>query len=211
MKKVLLVLLSSILSCATAKAVLIGYDGFSYANGPLEGNNGGEGWAWQNSTQTQNNIGGVSAWIKYGTGDTLITGGKFYSSDNGSLRDYGADRADAALMNGEGKVYYSIEVTPTGAEEKWFGISSMDQSTERIKFGRVRDSDTNWGIQSRIGSSSWTYNISEISIVMNETVRLVCAIDLDNDMLKLWVNPDENDYDNGADNTADAVRTDFTS
>src|SRR5690606_1564592 len=37
------------------------------------------------------------------------------------------------------------------------------------------------------------------------TYRLVGAVDFDADLVKLWVDPDGEDYDHGADHTADAA------
>jgi len=216
MKKMLFVLLVSALLCTAAEAALVGAEYFNYADGSITGLTGTMGFAWQNSTQTQNNIEGVSSWTQWGSQDAYVTSGILYTGYNGvgtgGYRDYGKNRQDAAFANGVGKVYYSIEVTPMHEDTAhWFGISSMDQTNERIKFGQIKDTDNHWGIQSRIGTSSWNYAYSSIVVVPYEKVRLLCAIDLDNDLLKLWVNPDASDYDNGTDHTADAVRTGFNS
>jgi hypothetical protein len=87
-------------------------------------------------------------------------------------------------------------------------MSSYDFGTERIFFGQP-GGQGNFGIdESGVGSS-----LSSMPVVPGQTYRLIAALDFDNDLLSLWVDPGLGDFSNpvvtrgyGGGNWSTAVR-----
>jgi hypothetical protein len=192
------ILLSTIvLSSTLAHAAVIGFEDFNYADGGIDGRNGGTGW---------DRSGGVSAW--FGTanvgGNALIT-----DNNNGGFRTYGADETASAVQV-TGQVFYRFTLSFGAGVPNYAGMSSFDFGAERVFFGRVFDS------QIGIDESGIGQTLSGINADPNTTYTLIGVIDFDNDLLSLFVNPTGSDvYDpanpTGAGNTAEAIRTGFTS
>ena len=209
MKRVLGAVVASLVVCATAGATVVGVDHFDYADGSIDGLSGGTGWAWDNATQTQSNSGGISIWgigsggesINWGT--YAVSGGALNTSNGGAVRGFGGD-AGAAAFQATGLVYYGVKFTPIG-EQSWAGISAFDYNNERFFFGitgGVLGIDT-WACDAPTDPS---VTPTSIVPVPGQTYQLAAAIDYDGNELRMWVDPDGSDYDNGVgDNTADAV------
>ena len=196
---------------SVAGAESIGTDSFDYADGAIDGMTGGIGWGWDNLAKDQTPT--VSDWdLVWGNagvqGQSLVTdGGGAYRQYNGpgegSANDPETDERVGAFR-GEGVVYYGVNYTQLDSQG-WSGISGFDFGGERIFFG-MPGGQGNFGIdESGVGQSN-----TDIAVVVGESYRLVSAIDFDGDQLRLWVNPDAGDFDNGAlDNSADVTREYF--
>lgn len=198
--------------------VEIGNDDFSaYADGPIDGFEGGNGWSYNGELMDQTNPGGESFWESPGFGDandqtvssgTLITGQSISTGGGGgSLRRFGQDRVNAAIR-GTGQVFYKVEMTRSAASV-WSGLSHMDFGTEKVQFGvpfANAGTDT-IGIEvsntAENGVTSGTINL-----VDGTTYTLVCVLDFSNNKVAMFVDPPATAYWTGAgNNNADVVRT----
>jgi len=208
MSRVLFAFLSSAFLCAAAGATVIGTDSFDYPDGTIDGLSGGTGWTWHNASQTQTNSGGKSAWGVGAWGGAInwgnyaLSGHALNTNNGGAIRAFGGNAWEAAF-EAKGCVYYSVKYTPLEGQS-WAGISGYDFDGERFFFGFTGGS---------FGIDTWPsdnpgYWLSGIPANLNQTYLLACAIDYDNDQLRLWIDPDGSDYDNGAaNNTADVIGT----
>ena len=182
---------------------IIGHEDFAYGNGDIVNQSGGINWDWDNGAKQH--TGTASDWdLVFGTppqvqDETLIT------NNSGVLREYngpgegGGTDEDFGAFKGAGVVYYGVNHTQLNSNG-WSGMSCYDWDTERIFLGALGG---NYGIKIHGGGAT---ALSSIPVVVNQTDRLVAALDFDGDQLRLWINPDANDYDNGAsDNTADVT------
>jgi hypothetical protein len=205
---------------SVAQAEIIGSDSFDYADGAIvnlydvddaTGLTGGEGWDWDGVSQTH--TGTVSDWDS-AWGTSGIENGALVSNNGGAIRQYNGPSelwhenpdTDERLgaFRGQGVVYYGVNYTQLEAQG-WAGISGFDFDGEKLFFG-MPGNQGNFGIdESGVGNT-----LSDIPVVAGETYRLVSAIDFDGDQVRLWVNPDASDFDNGAlDNSADVTRDYF--
>jgi len=208
MKRILCAFLASAFLCTAAGAAVVGTENFDYANGTIDNQNGGTGWTWHNASQTQTNSGGKSAWGVGAWGEAInwgnytVNDGALYTNNGGAVRAFGGNAWEAAL-EAKGIVYYAAQYTPLEGQS-WAGISGFDFNGERFFFGFTGGS---------FGIDTWPsdnpgYWLSGIPAVTNQTYQLVCALDYDNDQLRLWVDPDASDYDNRAlGSSADVVGT----
>jgi hypothetical protein len=109
-----------------------------------------------------------------------------------------------------GIVFYRFELTLGATVANYAGLSSFDFGTEKVFFGRTYTNQL--GIdESGVGTAH-----TGINATPNTTYTLIGVLDFNNDVLSLFVNPDSNDVYNtaapsGGGNTADAIRTGFTS
>lgn len=209
--RISLVVLLMVVGVSVANAATIGTDSFDYADGAIDGLTGGIGWDWDNLAQVQTAT--VSDWDLV-WGDATIQGQSLVTNGGGAFRQYngpGEGSADnpetderLGAFRGEGVVYYGVTYTQLESNG-WSGFSGYDFGGERIFFG-MPGGQGNFGIdESGVGQSN-----TDIPVVVGETYLLVSAIDFDGDQLRLWVNPDAGDFDNGAlDNSADVTR-DYT-
>lgn len=205
---VLVAAIALMLAVQSSDAGVIGADSFDYPDGTIDGQTGGAGWDWDNLAKVH--TGTVSDW-DYLWGNAGVQGGTLVTNDGGAYRQYNgpgegvADNPETdervGAFRAEGVVYYGVTYTQL-ASNPWSGFSGYDFGAERIFFG-MPGGQGNFGIdESGVGQSN-----SAIPVVVGETYRLVAAIDFDGDQLRLWVNPDENDFDNGTlDNSADVTR-----
>ncbi len=189
------------------QAEMIGVDYFDYPNGNIAGKAGGLYWDWNNVTKTH--TGTVSNWNNV-FNTVNVQDGKLVTSNSGARREYNGPSegtgtnpdTDERLgaFRGTGTVYYGVKMTQEVANP-WCGFSGYDFGSERIFFGQP-NGDSYFGIQISGGAKA----LSTIPVVIGQTYHLVSAIDFDGDQLRLWVNPDGNDWDNGAaDNSADVT------
>lgn len=205
---VLLVGITALMVAGSANAVIIGSDSFNYADGTIDGQNGGTGWAWHNANGTQSNSGGVSTWGIGAGGGSInwgnyqINGGALMTSNGGAVRGFGGNAWEAAF-EAAGTVYFGVDFTQVANDIGWGGVSGYDFDGERFFFGYTGGS---------FGIDSWPcddpqYALTGIVPVVGQAYRLVGAIDYDNNLLKLWVNPDASDFDNGLINSANITAT----
>ena len=198
----------------TANAVIIGSDSFNYANGAFTnqydvadatGLAGGQGWDWDNINKIH--TGTVSDWDCI-WGSTYIENGALITDNGGAMRQYNGpsemwyenpetdERVGA--FRGVGSIYYGVSVTFL-TDGGWAGMSGYDFPTERLFMGMPWQAG-HFGVEeSGVGNV-----ISAIPIEFNRAYRILSVIDFDGDQVRLWVDPDQADYDNGSgDNTSD--------
>ena len=212
MKKMLMLISIVVMVTGAASAEIVGYDGFSY--GPIaniEGLTGGTGWDWNNGTATH--TGTVSDWDDVG-GTTTIVNNAMVTADSRALRQFngptegtGSDTDEYLGGFGDsaagGKtVCFGITVTPV-VDGGWLGMNSFNfAGNERVYFG-VPWSDGTLGTFGLKGTSEGNV-LTDIQAVLDQTYRIVGVIDYTDNDVRMWINPDGGDYDNGiADNTAD--------
>lgn len=198
-KSLSLICLGMLSGIPLASAAVIGSEDFSYPDGPINGRTGGTGWSVS---------GGTSDWSS--SGNNVVSGKLVTSGNTGSFREYGANE-NASAFPGTGKIFYKFTLTFGSTVANYAGLSSFDFGSERVFFGRTYTN--NLGVeQSGVGSA-----VTSIVAQPNTTYTLVGVLDFDNDRLSLFVNPDGADVYNpanptaGANNTADAIYTTFTS
>ena len=201
-----------------AGADVIGYEGFDYADGEVAGLTGGTGWDWDNTIQAH--TGTVSDWDWDGlvNSGTLLTGDSLGLSGCRAKREYNGptegdgqnpdtDERLGAFRN-EGIVYYGVTMTPE-ADGGWIGLNAFDFGGERVFFGMPWQT----GGLAYFGMANTDPGnvLSDIPVVLNQTYRLVGVVDFDGQEARLWVDPDESDYDNGKGNNSADVVADWTS
>ncbi len=204
----------AILLVSSANAVLIGSDSFEYADGAIvnqydvsdpTGLTGGQGWDWDNINQIH--TGTVSDWDCI-WGNTYIQNQSLITDNGGVMRQYNGPsemwyenpETDERIgaFRGVGAVYYGVTVTFL-TDGGWAGMSGYDFPTERVFMGMPWQAG-HFGVE----VSGVATAVSDIAIEIGRTYRMVSVIDFDGDQLRMWVDPDQNDYDNGAgDNTSD--------
>lgn len=175
---------------ADSNAAVVGYDNFSYADGPINGNNGGTGWNYSSGTPSSwTGSAGVS-------GGDLVTGG-----GSNAFRDYGTNGGGSAFQ-ATGLLFYRFSFTLGADIPNYFGLSSMDFGNERIKFGRSWEAGS-FNLEYDNGGG-WTQHNSGVSILSNTTYTLVGVLDFNNDRLALFINPDGSSYYDPTNGTTNA-------
>lgn len=208
-----------------AGALSVGSDDFTYADGTILGLNGGAGWQWNATTQSQT-APPASSYAEYQAGRNDIVSDQFRSFNNGGLlRAYTGDTVTLGGIN-TGVVYFSTTMERVGTFTSYSGISSMEGTSERVFFGVPSSNNTlkKFGI-TQVGSGSGTLNDGpgvgttlsggnantadpNFGLIASDdtSYSIMGVIDFDNDLLGLFVNPDSNDFWNGASNSADVTR-----
>lgn len=217
MQRILVVfVLVAALAAVSANGGIIGSDSFNYADGAIvnqydvddgPGLTGGQGWDWDNINKVH--TGTVSNWDNV-FGNAYIENGSLITDNGGAMRQYNGPsemwhenpETDERIgaIRGEGSVYYGVTATFI-TDGGWAGISGYDFPTERVFIGTPWQSGV-FGVEvSGVGNA-----LSSIAVELGRSFRLVSVIDFDGDQLRLWVDPDQADYDNGAgDNSADVT------
>ncbi|MBP7936444.1 MAG: PEP-CTERM sorting domain-containing protein [Phycisphaerae bacterium] len=213
----LIVAIAAMLAAGSVHAEVIGSDNFDYADGAFvnqydvadaTGLTGGQGWDWDNINKIH--TGTVSDW-DCSWGSTYIQNGSLITDNGGAMRQYNGpsemwhenpetdERVGA--FRGTGSIYYGVTVTFL-TDGGWAGMSGYDFPTERLFMGMPWQTG-HFGIdESGVGTE-----ISTIPVEFNRSYRLLSVIDFDGDQVRMWVNPDQSDFDNGAgNNSADIVR-----
>ncbi len=195
-----------------AQAVLVGFDGFSYANGPIAGQTGGTGWAYERYDEPGAPAQSASNWDAL-TGAPQVTGGVLVTNGTAAKREFGGPGTGSTspsneregAFQGSGVVYfsvsYSVDTLFANGTSQWGGLSSYDFGSERLFFGMVSQSTSTrmFGIQISGGANA----LSTIPITAGTLYTLVAAVDFDSDLVKLWVNPNGADFDSGLTSSAD--------
>lgn len=185
---------------------LIGADDFTYANGNFSSQSGGSGFDFDNSTLNDPFIGHTtlkSDWdIHFGT--PSFSGGKLITSSSGVLREFNGTGEGNAVNSDESigaitpsshsKVVYFRSDMTRGAGTSWSGMSSFEFGTERlffgVPFGNGPSGQPEFGIE-QSGVAGPSFRLSNpIVPVDGQAYTIVGKIDLENDLLSLWVNPD---------------------
>lgn len=199
----------------TNTTAIVGVEPFDYPDGPIAGWDGGTGWAFLRTPEPNAGEQAPSNWNDV-TGAPQVAGGALQTSGSSALREFGGVTEGSAAganeregaFRGEGVVYFGVDYTidallGEGATQ-WGGFSSYDFATERLFFGLPSQSTAErfFGVT---GTALGTTALSGIPAEAGVTYRLVGAVDFDANLVKLWVNPDAEDHDHGADHTADAA------
>jgi hypothetical protein len=145
------------------------------------------------------------------SGTPEVSGGRLLTSGSSAKREFGGSVEGSAAgsneregaFRGTGEVFigvdYQIDTLLAEGTPQWGGFSSYDFGTERLFFGVPGQSTA----ERYFGLDGGATGLTSIPVEAGVTYRLVGAVDFDNDLVKLWINPDAQDYDNGVDNTAD--------
>lgn len=195
-------LLASQITLATASAALVSYDGFeSYAEGGLNGSNGGSGWdsAWTGVSTVNVASGGLS----YVNGDITINGGSRAlavtgANDNAFLRSF-----DTTSLGNE--IYFSFLMNSAlAAGDDFFNVfltdaASTGTNTTKNSPGGIGDLSTSVAeLSTRMARNASYKDAADSGYVAGQTYLLVGRISnagasdgtgANFDMVELWVNP----------------------
>ncbi len=180
----------------------IGSEPFSYPDGPFGGQQGGQGFDFDNTTDDGDDIGHTisrSRWLP-SEGISIIDANSLTTNNSLILRPYnGPTRGSTPTeeesseertgvifdesFRGESVVYYVTTIIPTATSES-FLVSSFDFEDRTIDFGLLADSPT-LAIRYNGVTTSSTF-----TPVPGSPVTMVSKIDFVNNQLSLWVNPD---------------------
>jgi len=185
---------------------LIGADDFTYADGTFSSQNGGSGFDFDNNPLNDPFVGHTtlkSDWdINFGT--PAFSGGKLTTASSGVIREFngtgegnavnGDESIGAISPAGDSKVVYFRSDMTRGAGTSWSGMSSFDFGSERLFFGvpygNGPSGQPEFGIE-QTGVAGASFRLSNpILPVVGQAYTIVGKIDLENDLLSLWVNPD---------------------
>ncbi len=196
-------------------AEIIGTEPFEYPDGPIAGLDGGTGWSYLRTAEPNAEPQAPSTWDDV-TAAPEVLDGVLLTSGNSAKREFGGptEGVDAGSNEREGAfraggvvyfaVDYRLDVLLDEGTNQWSGFSSYDFGTERIFFG-IPGQSTGERFFGVTGTALGTTALTPIPVEAGVTYRLVGAVDFDADLVKLWVDPDGEDYDHGADHTADAA------
>lgn len=193
---------------STGDLALVGSDDFnSYADGPVAGLIGGNGFDYDNSNSDESFVGHNGAantadWDD-GFGTSTVAAGKLLTLDSGAKREFngpsegqviGGDEYTGAvndLANTVGRTVYIRADLRRAAGTTWSGISTFDFGTERT-FAGVTDAmnPISGNREFGIGAPAATPVFSGIQPVAGRDYTLVVKLDYENDLISLWVNPD---------------------
>jgi hypothetical protein len=173
---------------SVAHASLIGHEPFNYPDGGLFGNNGGDGWRYDRASDQQDANDPASSWENGFNSGAQVVAGTGRTQNNGPIRYFSSDRDNAAFKN-EGVIWVSVDMTYfTGAT--WLGISVHDYGSEKLKFGGT-DVVVEGQTVKRLGieriNQGWTY--TDIYAQPDTTYKLVGMVDLNNNVVRMWINP----------------------
>lgn len=194
---------------------VVGAEPFDYPDGLVAGLSGGTGWNFLRTAEPGAQPQEPSDWNPV-TGSPEVVDGALLTSGTSAKREFGGvtEGGDAGsneregAFRGIGTVYvgvdYSIDTLLADGTNQWSGFSSYDFGTERIFFG-VPGQSTGIRYFGVAGTALTSAVLSDIPAEAGVTYRLVGAVDFDSNLVKLWVNPDGDDYDNGVEHSADAV------
>jgi len=203
MRTATLLLASLALAAAPATAAVIATDSFDYANGSIEGQAGGTGWNNEFVDEVGAPPQAPSDWdVVFGSAPNVVSNA-LVTSDNGAKREFGGagegvgepSNEREGAFRGTGSVFISVSyrvdnLLPADSMQ-WGGLSSYDFSSERLFWGMTGQ----WG-ETRyfaVEISGVATALSPIPVAANTTYNLLAALDFDNDLVALWVNPDGTD------------------
>jgi hypothetical protein len=176
---------------ATASAVVVGFDAFSYPDGVINGRNGGAGW---------NRAGGLTSWSG-GASLPTVSGNALYTGNNsGAVRLYGGDETASAFQSA-GIAFVKVTLTTGSSIPAYFGISSLDYGTERVSFGRLTNSTFG------ISEPGYGQALTSVTPAPNTRYTLIAVLDFTNQKLTLFINPTNTDYYNVGDGSSSATLT----
>ncbi len=189
-------------SATHSQAVLLAYDGFDYAAGNVNGENGGTGWdsAWTSSASPV--YGNVV------TGTTLgYTGGSISLSGSGTALSITG--GGAGLLNRDfvgtatgGEIYFSLLFQAVSGSGNEFSHFYLSNDPDQFNSGGVGDFSTSAGnsdFGARVNNGATDTTVaSSVSYTTGTTYLLVGRLSTDGtggasadiiDQVELWVNP----------------------
>ncbi|WP_367872145.1 hypothetical protein [Luteolibacter sp. Populi] len=182
---------------------LIGMESFGYADGTIASLAGGSYFDYENwliNGPFLGHTGGQSDW----DGTATVAGGKLvtangtdaYRDFNGVTEGAGNDGAPTGARIGaindgashdSGVVYFKASMTRR-AGALLSAIGSDDFGAERVMFGVVQGgSGPEWGIRN---DGTATTDGAALAVVEGQTYTVVGKLDVDDNLLTLWVDPD---------------------
>jgi glucose/arabinose dehydrogenase len=184
---------------------LVGSERFTYPDGPIAGQTGGNHWDLDNSEENNaflGHTGNPSDWDAT-AGTPVITAGVLVTQNNGAKREYNGPTEGPGAASDERAgavnelatfhshaIYYKFEMT-RGADVQWSGASTYDFATERYLFGVPGAANPASGNREfaihNLTAGQWSY--SGIAPVTGQTYTLVAKLDFDNDIAALYLDP----------------------
>jgi len=154
---------------------------------------------------------GKSAWYRASSSTKnpyINTGGMYTGGDSYAMRTYSNPNTDGTIPDTIGRLYFGVNFTRTvSAAQTWGGFgpfSTTVKTSQFMYFGSPYTGGT-FGIADIAGNPVAT---SAIPVVTGQEYRIVAVVDYAGDQVRMWINPDQNDYDIAAgNNTADLVGT----
>lgn len=186
-----------------SQAAVIATETFNYADGPVVGQTGGTGWNYERNDEAGAPPQSPSNWDNV-FGNHQVTSTALVTNNGGVKREFGGATEGTGATSNEregafrasGTMFFSVSMTVTSmlpaGQNQWAGVSSYDFGDERIFFGLVgQTTETRFfGVAAPgFGADS----LSTIPILAGVTYTVVGMVDFDNDLLGLWVNPDQSD------------------
>ena len=221
----LVVVLISFSLAVSANAVQVGFEDFSYNDGPINDKAGGVGFDYDNTTENGpfiGHTGTTSDWDNVEGAPQVVSGALVTNDHNSAYRQYngptegvyGSDERWGAVNQRPDRdahiIFFAFDMTRAAGNSSWGGASSYDFAGEKLFFGvpNAVGADDRIGIQ----WSGVDVTPGDIYLTDGQTYRLVAVLDFDNDLLGLFVDPDGSDYWNPAtaENSAD-VTHEYTS
>ncbi len=199
-----------VLASTPSSAAIIGIEGFDYNDGPIAGQTGGTGWDYLRTAEPDAAPQSPSNWNNV-TAEPQVQGGVLVTSGNSARREFGGltegsgagSNEREGAFRGAGVVYFavnwSVDTLLDEGATQWSGFSSYDFGAERIFFGLPGQATA----ARYLGVAGAVGGLTTIAVEAGVTYQLVGAVDFDADLVKLWVNPDAADFDNGATHSAD--------
>lgn len=193
-------------------AAVVGFEDFSYANGSVVGQAGGQGWNYERTDEAGAPPQSASNWDSV-SGAAQVVNGMLVTNGTSAKREFGGATSGSAAgtneregaFRGAGVVYfsatYSVSALLGDGASQWGGISSYDFGSERVFFGMP--SQTTATRYFGVIQSGTATALSTVPVVAGQTYSLVGALDFDSDLIKLWINPDAADFDSGLTHSAD--------
>lgn len=193
-------LLTSGLLPVASQAAVIATENFNYGDGNIAGQTGGTGWNYERTDEPAAPAQTASNWNDT-FGGAQVVSSALVTSGSGAHREFGGitegtggdSNEREGAFRGTGAMFFSVTYTPTTGNQ-WGGVSSYDftgPNAEKIFWGAPGGAPG--GNFFGIDESGVGQTVSTIPVVTGQTYTLIGMLDFDNDLLGLWVNPDDTD------------------
>jgi glucose/arabinose dehydrogenase len=183
---------------ASGADLIIGADSFSYPDGSIGAQNGGLHWDFENVSfgDGSANYSLLPAPWRVLWGAATMTGGTLRTQESGAIRSYSSNPADGAFNRNAGTlhrtIYKRFEITRS-AGAAWSGASFYDFDNERVFVGVPGSVNPASGVSEfgihELEFGAQGYSFTGIAPVDGQTYTLVAKLDLDANLISLWVNP----------------------
>jgi uncharacterized repeat protein (TIGR03806 family) len=177
---------------ASGVDLVIGTDGFDYADGNINTRQGGQHWDFRNTAPLAYSN-EFSDWdVSFGSPN--VSAGALSTQEAGATREFNGIEAEGAVNDAATSafdaVYLRVEMT-RAAGVAWSGLSLHDFGAERFLFGVPFAVNPVSGMREfAIHDLAAGHTFSGVSPVDGQTYTLVAKLDLAADTLSLWVDPD---------------------